>query len=141
MASQLTQLFISSIPTILAVLVVWAGYQKLVHGPLGRVLAERRRRTQGALSRAQEDSALADSLESQRRQRFFAAREAVRREQAAHSRRTTRRQAAALRLAKRHEHARVQALLQDLEAEKAATKEALEGQAGSLAESVLKRIV
>ena len=56
---QVGALLIGAVPTILLFVVLVAAYQLLVQGPLNRVLAERRARTEGAVENAHK--AIADA--------------------------------------------------------------------------------
>ena len=48
---QIGELLISSIPTIIALLIVWVGYRFIVHGKLQQVLEQRHALTEGAMER------------------------------------------------------------------------------------------
>src|SRR5579862_9627962 len=58
---QVGALLLGAVPTILLFVVLVAAYQLLVQGPLTRVLAERRARTQGAVENAQKAIAEAEA--------------------------------------------------------------------------------
>ena len=58
---QLGGLLLGSVPTILLFLLVVILYRVLVYGPLTRVLAERRARTEGAMEQAHDAIAAADA--------------------------------------------------------------------------------
>ena len=56
---QLGALLLSSIPTMVLLLALYGLYHVIVHKPLEAVLAERRKRTQGAIEQARADIAAA----------------------------------------------------------------------------------
>src|ERR1700744_2733969 len=58
---QVGALLLGAVPTILLFVVLVAAYQLLVQGPLSRVLAERRAKTQGAIENAQKAIAQAEA--------------------------------------------------------------------------------
>jgi F-type H+-transporting ATPase subunit b len=58
---QVGELLLGAVPTILLLLTLYALYTALVYKPLKRVLAERRRRTEGAIEKARADISAAES--------------------------------------------------------------------------------
>ncbi|HYG98764.1 MAG TPA: ATP synthase F0 subunit B [Terriglobales bacterium] len=58
---QLGGLLLGAIPTIALFLLLYVAYRVLVHGPLERVLSERRDQTEGALERSRADIAAAEA--------------------------------------------------------------------------------
>src|SRR5207244_13588193 len=58
---QLGGLLLGSIPTIIFMVLVYSTYTVLVHRPLVRVLAERRRKTEGAMEKSRADIAAAEA--------------------------------------------------------------------------------
>ena len=71
---QLVPLLIGSIPTILIFLFLILAYKFLLHGPLLKVLAERRSRTEGAVERAHAAIAAAEAKAQEYEARLRAAR-------------------------------------------------------------------
>jgi len=71
---QLAPLLIGSIPTMLIFVVLVLAYKFLLHGPLAKVLAERRSRTEGAVERAQAAIAAAEAKAQEYEARLRAAR-------------------------------------------------------------------
>jgi len=49
---EIGELLLSSIPTIIALLIVWTAYRLIVHTRLQQVLAERHTLTEGAIEQA-----------------------------------------------------------------------------------------
>jgi F-type H+-transporting ATPase subunit b len=71
---QLRDLALSSAPTVLLFLATLAAYRVLVHAPLGKVLAERRARTQGAIETANAAISAAEARMQDYEQKLQAAR-------------------------------------------------------------------
>src|ERR1700687_5829463 len=61
---QLGELLLGAIPTGVLLLVLYGLYHVIVHKPLEAVLAERRKRTQGAVEQARADIAVAATSQS-----------------------------------------------------------------------------
>ena len=74
---QLRDLALSSAPTVLLFLATLVAYRVLVHAPLGKVLAERRARTQGAIDAAHAAITAAEERMSEYEQKLQAARAAI----------------------------------------------------------------
>ena len=89
---QLGELLLGSVPTIILLWILYLLYVFLVHRPLTAVLAERRKRTQGAMEKARADIAAAEARTADYEQRLREARQKVfrnleaRRQQAAQTR-------------------------------------------------------
>jgi F-type H+-transporting ATPase subunit b len=89
---QLGELLLASVPTILLLWFLYIVYVFVVHRPLTAVLAERRKRTEGAMEKARADIAAAEARTAEYEQRLREARQRVfksleaRSQQAAHSR-------------------------------------------------------
>jgi F-type H+-transporting ATPase subunit b len=71
---QLRELLLGSVPTIFLFLLLVALYRFLVYGPLTRVLAERRARTEGAIEQANAAAAAASAKAQEYEARLRAAR-------------------------------------------------------------------
>ena len=74
---QLGELLLSSIPTIIFLLIVWAAYRLIVHKKLEQVLADRHTQTEGAIQRAQAEIASAEARTSEYEQRLREARSMI----------------------------------------------------------------
>ncbi len=74
---QLRDLALNSAPTVLLFLATLAAYRILVHAPLGKVLAERRARTQGAVEAANAAIAAAEARMQDYEHKLQAARAAL----------------------------------------------------------------
>ena len=71
---QLVPLLIGSVPTILIFLALVVAYRFILHGPLLKVLAERRLRTEGAIEKAHAAVAAADAKAQEYEAKLRAAR-------------------------------------------------------------------
>src|ERR1700744_4387478 len=71
---QLGDLFLRSVPTVVMFLLLLTAYRLLVHGPLLKVLAERRERTTGAMARAEAAIRAADARAQEYEAKLRAAR-------------------------------------------------------------------
>jgi F-type H+-transporting ATPase subunit b len=107
---QLGEIALSSIPTIIIFMIVYACYRMIVHKPLAKVLQERYERTEGAVQRARADIAAAEAKTSEYEQRLREARMTIFKSQ------ETRRQAALAARAEAVRRAREQAAAQVSEA-------------------------
>src|SRR6202030_4366362 len=58
---QIGELLLGSIPTIIFFLLLYGLYVALVYKPMGKILAERRARTEGAIEKARADVATAEA--------------------------------------------------------------------------------
>ena len=74
---QLGELALGAIPTIVLFVFVWILYRLLVHGALGRALAERRSKTVGAVEKARGDIAAAEQKTAEYEHRIADARRTV----------------------------------------------------------------
>ena len=89
---QLGELLLGSVPTIILLATLYVIYLFVVHRPLTAVLAERQKRTQGAMEKARADIAAAEARTADYEQRVREARQKVfrnieaRRQQAAQMR-------------------------------------------------------
>lgn len=75
--NQLGHLLLGAIPTVVLLLALYGLYHVLVHKPLEAVLAERRKRTQGAVEKARADIAAASARATEYENRLREARLAI----------------------------------------------------------------
>jgi len=73
--SQLAQLFIQAIPTVIFVFVLYVILSRFFFGPLTAVLKKREEETTGAMARAREQTAAAEEKARQYEAAFQAARQ------------------------------------------------------------------
>jgi F-type H+-transporting ATPase subunit b len=138
---QVGQLLISSIPTILGLLVVWAGYRFIVHGKLQQVLEQRHALTQGAIQRAQQEIAAAESRTAEYEQRLRDARAQIYQTQQANRLRMVEQRNAALAEARKQAGETVKSARAALEKDMLAAKATLEQQVSALADKVIESVL
>lgn len=138
---QVGQLLISSIPTILGLLVVWAGYRFIVHGKLQQVLEQRHALTQGAVQRAQREIAAAETRTAEYEQRLRDARAQIYQTQQANRLRMVEQRNAALAEARKHAGETVKAARTALEKDMLGAKATLEQQVAALADKVIESVL
>lgn len=138
---QLGQIALSSIPTIIIFLIVYAAYRFIVHKPLANVLAERYERTEGAVQRARADISAAEAKTSEYEQRLREARLTIFKSQ------ETRRQAAlaaradAIRVARERAAAQVAEARSRISREADAARSQLLPEAERLANQVIQSVL
>jgi F-type H+-transporting ATPase subunit b len=138
---QIGELLVSSIPTILCLLVVWAGYRWIVHGRLNQVLEQRHALTEGAIERAQQEIAAAEARTAEYEQRVREARAQIYQQQQTFRQQILERRSAALTEARRQAGETVKSARMALEADMLAAKAALEQQANTLADQVIETVL
>jgi len=138
---QVGDLLLGSIPTIIFMVLLYGIYTVLVHKPLVKVLAERRDKTEGAVEKARADIAAAEARTAEYEQRLRDARMAVFKHQEALRQQALQARAAALAQARNKAHAQVEQARADIEKDKAAAQEALQGESGKLATEIIRIVL
>jgi F-type H+-transporting ATPase subunit b len=138
---QVGELLVSSVPTILCLLVVWAAYTLLVHGKLQQVLQQRHELTEGAVARARQEIATAEARTAEYEQKVREARAGIYQVQQANRQRVLEQRNAALAEARRQTGDRVKAARVALENDVQQAKVGLEQQAGALADQVIETVL
>jgi F-type H+-transporting ATPase subunit b len=138
---QLGELLLSSIPAIIGLLIVWAGYRVIVYAPLQRVLAERQARTEGAIRQAQAEIASAEARTAEYEQRVREARRQIYITQEAHSRRILQEREAALADARKQADAKIRDARMAIEKEVVAAKTSLQQQAETMADEIIESVL
>ena len=134
---QLGDLLLGAIPTVLLLLTLYGLYHVILHKPLEAVLAERRKRTQGAVEKARADIAQAAARAAEYEQRLRDARLAIfhaldqRRKQALEAR------AAAVAQARERAQQLVAQSKTEIEAECAAARDTLAADADRIANQII----
>src|SRR3569833_2065965 len=138
---QVGALLIGAVPTILLFVVLVAAYQLLVQGPLNRVLAERRARTEGAVENAHKANADAEAKASEYADKLRLARAEIfkMREQRAKQRNTERE--AALDETREAAGVKVNQARTEIEAESERARQTIQGSAGELANQVVRAVL
>lgn len=138
---QIGELLISSIPTIISLLIVWVGYRFIVHGKLQQVLEQRHALTEGAMERAHQEIATAETRTAEYEQRVREARAQIYKGQQANRQRTMDECNVALAEARKQAGAMVKAARTDLASTVASSKVALREQADALADMVIETVL
>ena len=139
--NQLGELLLASIPAIMGLLIVWAGYRSIVYSPLQRVLAERQARTEGAIQQAQAEIASAEARTAEYEQRVLEARTQIYMTQEAHSRRVMQERDAALADARKKADAKIREARAALEKDVLAAKASLQQQVEILADEIIESVL
>ena len=138
---QLGGLLLGAIPTVIFMVAVFAAYSVLVHKPLVRVLAERRRRTDGAIEKARADIAAAERRTEEYELRLREARTAMFKGQEARRQKSLQARAQVVAEARAKAQAEVEAARAAIEEEKKRAQAALQAEAGPLASEIVRTIL
>lgn len=138
---QIGQLLLGAVPTVLLFGLLYLAYRILLHKPLEKVLEERRRRTQGAIEKAQADIASADVRAAEYEQRLRDARVAIFQAQESRRRKFQEAAASALEEARAKAGAMVRQTRSNLEQDVAAARLSLQGESDKLAAAVIQAIL
>jgi len=138
---QVGALLLGAVPTILLFVLLVAAYQMLVQGPLNRVLAERRARTEGAVENAHKAIADAEAKAAEYADKLRLARAEIfkMREQRAKQRNAERE--AALDAARKAAGAKASEARAEIDTETERARQAIEGSAGELANQVVRAVL
>jgi F-type H+-transporting ATPase subunit b len=138
---QVGALLLGAVPTILLFVVLVAAYQLLVQGPLSRVLAERRAKTQGAIENAQKAIAQAEAKAAEYAEKLRLARAEIfkMREQRAKQRNAERE--SALDRARKAAGAKVSEARAEMDVETESARQSIQGAAGELANQVVRAVL
>jgi F-type H+-transporting ATPase subunit b len=138
---QLGELLLASVPTVILLWLLYIVYVFVVHRPLTAVLAERQKRTQGAMEKARADIAAAEARTADYEQRLREARQKVfksldaRRQKAAEARGVAVNEAR-MRAQEQVKHARAA-----LEQDKQEAMSKLQSEAGRLAGDIVRSVL
>ncbi|HTW30609.1 MAG TPA: ATP synthase F0 subunit B [Candidatus Sulfotelmatobacter sp.] len=138
---QLGELLLGSVPTVILLTLLYGLYTAIVHKPLQRVLAERRRKTEGAIEKSKADISAADARTSEYEQKLREARAAVFRAQEARRQAALQSRANAVNEARDKAQAQVQTAKTDIESDRASAEKALQGDVASLAQEIMRRVL
>jgi F-type H+-transporting ATPase subunit b len=112
-----------------------------VHKPLRRVLEERRSKTEGAVEKSRADIAAAEARTSEYEQRLREARATVFRAQEARRKRALDARRVAFDEARNKARAQVEAAKADIQKDRQAAQEGLQGEAQTLATEIMRRVL
>lgn len=138
---QLGELLLGAIPTIVFVTLLYGLYTVIVHKPLRKVLDERRNRTEGAIEKSKADVAAADARTAEYEQKLREARAAVFRAQEARRQAAAQARAHAVSEARAKAQAQVLAAKADIEKDRGAAEQGLQGEAAALAREIVRRVL
>jgi F-type H+-transporting ATPase subunit b len=138
---QLGELLLGAVPTVLLLGLLYVLYTTIVHKPLGRVLAERRSKTEGAVEKAKADIAAAEARTAEYEQKLRAARAAVFRTQEARRQSALQARTQAVSEARTKAQAQIQAAKAEIENDRAAAEKGLQAEAAALAEQIVRRLL
>ena len=138
---QLGELLLGAVPTVIMLALLYALYTAIVHNPLKRVLDERRNKTEGAVEKSKADIAAADARTAEYEQNLREARAAVFRAQEAKRQAAMQSRTNAVNEARTRAQAQVQAAKADIEKDRAAAEQGLQGEAAALAQEIVRRVL
>jgi F-type H+-transporting ATPase subunit b len=139
--TQLGELLLSSIPTIVFLLILWSAYRMIVHQRLEQILAERHRLTGGAIQQAQSEIASAEARTAEYERRVREARTQIYKAQEARRQQIMESRNAALTEARKQAEETIQSARKALEQDKASAQIMLQQQADSLANQIIDSIL
>jgi F-type H+-transporting ATPase subunit b len=138
---QLGELLLGAVPTVILLALLYALYTAIVHKPLQRVLAERRSKTEGAVEKSRADIAASEARTAEYEQKLREARAAVFRAQEARRQAALQARTNALNEARTKAQAQVQAAKKDIESDRAAAQDSLQGEVAALAQAIARRVL
>src|SRR3954453_20706123 len=138
---QLGELLLGSVPTVILLALLYALYSAIVHKPLRRVLEERHSKTEGAIEKSKADISAAEARTSEYEQRLREARAAVFRAQEARRQAAMQARSNAVNQARAKAQSQIQAAKAAIEGDRAAAEKGLEGEAVSLAQEIVRRVL
>lgn len=138
---QLGELLFGAVPTVILLGLLYLLYTFIVHKPLGRILEERRSKTEGAVEKSRANIAAAEARTAEYEQRLREARAAVFRSQEARRQAALQARTNAVNEARSKAQAHVAAAKSGIEADRAAAEKSLQGEATALAHEIVRRVL
>ena len=138
---QLGQLLLGSIPTAIFLILVYGMYTVVVHKPLGRVLAERRSKTEGAIEKAKADTARAEARTAEYEQKLREARAALFKVQEARRQKSLQERSALVAEARARAQNQIAEARAAIEQEGKAAQANLQGEAGKIAAEIIRTVL
>ena len=138
---QLGELLLGAVPTVILLALLYLLYNFIVHKPLGRVLEERRSKTEGAVEKSRADIAAAEARTAEYEQRLREARAIVFRAQESRRQTALQARANAVAEARKKAQAQVQAAKVDIENDREAAQTGLQGEVAALAREIVRRVL
>jgi len=138
---QLGELLLGSVPTVILVILLYVLYTIIVHKPLGRVLEQRRSKTEGAIEKSRADIAAAEARTSEYELRLREARARLFQQQELRRKAALESRAAALAQARKQAQGQVQAAKEGIEKDRDTARAALQSEAQALASEIMRRVL
>src|SRR4051794_29235881 len=138
---QVGALLLGAVPTILLFVVLVAAYQLLVQGPLNRVLAERRARTEGAVENAHNAIADAEAKAAEYADKLRLARAEIFKMREQRSKQRNAERETALDETRKAAGAKVAEARTEIDSEADRARQAIQGSAGELASQVVRAVL
>jgi F-type H+-transporting ATPase subunit b len=139
--TQLGDLVLGAMPTVILLLLLFATYNFLVHRPLKAVLSERRARTEGAVEKARADVAAAEAKTAEYEARLRDARLAVFKAQEARRKQAERIREQVLAEARAKADARIREAKAAIENDIDAAKTSLQSEAERLSAEIVRTVL
>ena|ERR1700694_862409 len=139
--TQLGELLLASIPTIIFLVIVWVAYRMILHKRMEQILAQRHSLTEGAIQQAQAEIASAEARTAEYEQRVREARAQIYKAQELRRQQILESRSMALLEARKQAGERIKAARAALEQDKAAAQTMLQQQADSLASEIIDSIL
>jgi F-type H+-transporting ATPase subunit b len=138
---QLGELLLASVPTIILLWMLYVIYVFVVHRPLTAVLAERQKRTQGAMEKARADIAAAEERTSDYEHRLREARQKVFKNLETRRQQATEARGRAVNEARVRAQEQVKQARAGLEQDKQEAIAKLQSEAGRLASEIVRTVM
>ncbi|HET6176863.1 MAG TPA: ATP synthase F0 subunit B [Candidatus Sulfotelmatobacter sp.] len=138
---QLGELLLGAVPTVILLALLYVLYTLIVHKPLGRVLEERRSKTEGAVEKSRADIAAAEARTAEYEQRLREARAVVFRSQEARRQAALQARTSAVNDARTKAQAQVQTAKKDIENDRATAQAGLQDEVTALAQEIVRRVL
>ena len=138
---QVGELLLGAVPTILLLLTLYALYTALVYKPLKTVLAERRRRTEGAIEKARTDISAAESKTFEYEAKLREAKLAVFRAQEVRRQKALEARAEAVAKAHKSADALIQQAKGQIQEEVEQAKQGLQAESARLASEIIRAVL
>ena len=138
---QLNELLLGAVPTVILLATLYVLFNTIVHGPLQRVLAERRSKTEGAIEKSKADISAAEGRTAEYEQKLREARATVFRAQEARRQAALQARTNAVNEARSKAQAQVQAAKADIETNRAAAEKGLQADAAAMAKEIVRRVL
>ena len=138
---QVGELLLGAVPTAALLLLLYGCFSTLVYKPLKKILAERRRRTQGAIEQARTAIAEAEAKTFEYEAKLREAKLAIFRAQETRRNQAQQARAEAIAAAQRKSNELIVEARAEIEVQAAAAKQTLRAESERLAEAIIRSIL